>query len=67
MNRRELVSFLASVPALAVLAGQVDAEGSAISPSDDLGAVGTKLLYGNDLKRRGEAATCPVVVEVKRH
>ncbi|HVG38516.1 MAG TPA: cupin domain-containing protein [Pyrinomonadaceae bacterium] len=59
MNRRELVGFLASVPALAALAGQIEAGESTPSASDEMGAVGTKLLYENDQVKVWEFALEP--------
>ena len=59
MNRRELVGFLASVPALAALAGQIEAGESTLPAAAELGAVGTKLLYENDQVKVWEFALEP--------
>lgn len=59
MNRRELVAFLASVPALAAFAGQIEAEEIVTQAKDELGAVGTKLLYENDSVKVWEFALDP--------
>ena len=58
MDRRELISFLAGVSALAALADEVEASPGAVAPSD-AGAVGTKLLYENERVKVWEFALDP--------
>ena len=59
MNRRELIGFLASCPAFAAVAGEIDAEASAATTGNDESAVGTKLLYENDQVKVWEFALEP--------
>lgn len=58
MERRELIGFLAGIPALAAVAGEV-AAGPGAAPEAKPGDVGTKLLYENDRVKVWEFALDP--------
>lgn len=58
MDRRELIAFLAGIPAVASLAAEVEAS-TAESAAPDAGAVGTKLLYENERVKVWEFALDP--------
>lgn len=56
MNRRELVGFLAGIPAFALLADEITAANEfapevAMDDKHDLGEVGTKLIFENERVR----------------
>ena len=62
MNRRELIGFLAGIPAFALLADEIAAANDLgpehLSAEDD-GQVGTKLLYENEKVKVWEFALSP--------
>ncbi len=66
MNRRELIGFLAGIPALALLADEIAAANElgpesllADPATEDDGEVGTKLLYENEKVKVWEFALAP--------
>ncbi len=62
MNRRELIGFLAGIPAFTMLADEIAAAnelGPGHLPMDDDGQVGTKLLYENEKVKVWEFALAP--------
>jgi predicted metal-dependent enzyme (double-stranded beta helix superfamily) len=62
MNRRELIGFLAGIPAFTLLADEIAAAnelGSENVSAEDAGQVGTKLLFENEKVKVWEFALSP--------